>query len=90
MVKTKSYSFDITVAANSFQSQNISSDYRVSGYTLIGTVVNCTHFAVLNFSVSFQCFNAEQAFIMVINNNSHTYSITRNVDLYYIKNDIIK
>ncbi len=53
MVKTKSYSFDITVAANSFQSQNISSDYRVSGYTLIGTVVNCTHFAVLNFSVLF-------------------------------------
>lgn len=89
-IKTKSYSFNITVAANSFQSQNIASDYRINGYTLIGAVVNCTHFAVLNLSVSFQCFNAEQAFVMAINNNPHTYSITGNVDLYYVKNDIIE
>lgn len=88
-VKTKSYSFNITVAANSFQSQKIVSDYRINGYTLIGAVVNCIDFSVLNLSVSFQCFNAEEGFVMAINNSPNSYSITGSVNLYYVKNNLI-
>jgi len=89
-VKKAAYPFNVTVPAQLGQSQMLTNDYRINGYTLIGAVIDCADTSVLNISVTFQCFNSVQVFIMAVSNDTNNYSVSGSVTLYYVKNNIIE